>query len=161
VIGNLVGGWDWNGILSAHSGVPFNIQSGVDSLNANSPLSNRVNLVGSAHVGDPAHYLSASNFAAAPTGTVGAFCCAKLYSPNNVQLNSTLGKNFILHEGYNLRLVAEVFNLLNSPQWGIPDTTLTDPGFGTITGAGSNQGANVSNPQDGARVMQLGARIEF
>jgi hypothetical protein len=161
LIGNLVGGWDWNGILSAHSGVPFDIHSGVDSLNGNSPLSNRVNLVGSAHVGDPAHYLSAANFAAPPNGTVGTFCCSKFYSPDNVQLNSTLGKNFVLHEGYDLRLVAEVFNLLNSPQWGIPDTTLTDPGFGTITGAGSNQGANVANPQDGARVMQLGARIEF
>lgn len=161
LLGNLVGGWDWNGILSAHSGVPFNISSGVDSLNGNSPLSNRVNLVGTAKTGHPAHYLSAANFAAPPNGTIGTFWGSKFYSPTNVIVNSTLGKNFVLREGYTLRLVAEVFNLLNSPQWGIPDTTLTDPGFGTITGASSNQGANVSNPQDGAQVMQLGARIDF
>jgi hypothetical protein len=161
LLGNLVGGWDWNGIFSAKSGVPFDISSGVDSLNGNSPLSNRVNLVGSAQHGHPAQYLSAANFAAPANGTVGTFWGSKFYTPNNVILNSTLGKNFTLHEGYTLRLVAEVFNLLNSPQWGIPDTTLTDPGFGIITGAGSNQGANVSNPQDGARIIQMGARIDF
>lgn len=161
VLGNLVGGWDWNGIVSAHSGVPFDISSGVDSLNGNSPLANRVNLVGIAKTGDPAHYLSAANFAAPASGTVGTFCCSKFTSPNNVMVNSTLGKNFTLHEGYTLRLVAEFFNLFNSPQWGIPDTTVTDPGFGIITSANANDGANVSNPHDGARILQLGARIDF
>lgn len=161
VLGNLIGGWDWNGILSAHSGLPFDVHSGTDSLNGNSPLSNRVNLVGSLTRRDPARYLSAANFAAPANGTIGTFCCSRLVSPSNVQLNSTVGKNFVLREGYNLRLVAEFFNVLNSPQWGIPDTTLTDPGFGRITGAGANSGANVSNPQDGARILQLGARIDF
>jgi hypothetical protein len=159
--GNLLGGWDWNGILSAHSGLPFDIKSGTDSLNGNSPLGNRVNLVGSVTKRYPARYLSASNFAAPSEGTIGTFCCSRLHSPNNVQLNSTIGKNFQFHENYHLRLVAEFFNVLNSPQWGIPDTTLTDPGFGSITGAGANSGANVSNPQDAARILQLGARIDF
>lgn len=162
LLGNLVGGWDLNGILSAHSGVPFDVTSGVDSLNGNSPLSNRVNLVGSApQIGHPHNYLTAANFTAPPNGTIGGFWGSKFNSPNNVILNTTLGKNFVLHEGYTLRLVAEFFNLFNSPQWGIPDTTLTDPGFGIITGANSNDGANVSNPQDGARIIQLGARIDF
>jgi Carboxypeptidase regulatory-like domain len=164
LVGNLLGGWDLNGILSAHSGVPYDISSGVDSLNGNSPLSGRVNLApGVTHpqIGNPANRLNPANFVAPPNGTVGTFWGAKFYSPDNVIVNSTLGKNFVLHEGYTLRVVAEVFNLLNSPQWGIPNTTLNSPGFGVITGAGSNQGANVSNPQDGARVMQLGARVDF
>jgi len=163
IVANLIGGWDWSGIFSAHSGVPFDITSGIDSLNANSPLSNRVNLVGNPFPQDrhPTNYLNASAFAAPSIGTVGGYWGAKFYSPDNVIINSTLGKTFVIRERYNLRLVAEFFNLFNSPQWGIPDTTLTDPGFGVITGAGSNQGANVANSQDGARIMQLGARIDF
>lgn len=160
---NLLGGWDIGGIFTVHSGVPFNITSGSDSLNANSPLGNRADLVGSAVPADrnPSHYLNASAFAAPTFGTIGNFCCSKLFSPNNAELNMTLGKSFSVHEGYDLRLVAEFFNLLNSPQWGTPDSNLTDPGFGTITGSGSGAGSGVANPQDGARVMQLGIRLDF
>ena len=160
---NLIGGWDWNGILSAHSGIPFDVSSGTDSLNGNSPLSNRVNLVGNPvpQNRNPSHYLDASSFAAPAFGNVGTYWGAKYYSPDNVLFNSTLGKVFVLHEGINLRVLAEAFNLFNSPQWGFPDTTLTDPGFGVITGSGSGSGANSNNPYDGARIMQIGARIDF
>ena len=160
---NLLGGWDVGGIFTAHSGVPFNIASGSDSLNANSPLGNRVDLVGNPVPSNqnPSHYLNASAFATPVFGTIGNYCCTKLYSPTNAMVNMNLSKDFIIREGYNLRFVAEVFNLFNSPQWGTPDTTLTDPGFGTITGAGSGAGANVANPQDGARVMQMGIRLDF
>ncbi len=160
---NLLGGWDIGGVFTVHSGVPFNITSGSDSLNANSPLGNRVDLVGNPipNGQNPAHYLNAAAFADPAFGTVGNYCCSKLYSPNNALMNATLSKRFIVREGYNVRLAAEFFNLFNSPQWGTPDANLTDPGFGTITGAGSGAGANVSNPYDGARVMQLGIRLDF
>jgi hypothetical protein len=163
IAANLLGGWDWNGILTAHSGVPFDVSSGTDSLNANSPLSNRVNLVGRPipQNRNPSNYLDASSFAAPALGTVGTYWGAKYYSPDNVLINTTLSKVFVLREGMNLKVLAESFNLFNSPQWGIPDTTLTDPGFGVITGAGSNAGANVSNSFDGARIMQIAARIDF
>lgn len=160
---NLLGGWDIGGIFTVHSGVPFSITSGSDSLNANSPLGNRVDLVGSPipHDRNPAHYLDASSFAAPAFGKIGNYCCSKLFSPANALLNVNLGKNFVVRENYDIRLVAEAFNLLNSPQWGVPDTTLTDPGFGTITGSGSGGGSGVANPQDGARVMQIGIRLDF
>jgi hypothetical protein len=160
---NLLGGWDIGGIFTVHSGVPFNITSGSDSLNGNSPLGNRVDLVGNPTPSDqnPSHYLDASAFAAPTFGTIGNFCCTRLSSPANALLNMNLGKSFVVHEGFNIRLIAEVFNLLNSPQWGVPDTNLTDPGFGTITGSGSGAGSGVANPQDGARVMQMGIRLDF
>jgi hypothetical protein len=126
-------------------------------------LGNRADLVGNPIPSDqnPAHYLDASAFAAPTFGTIGNFCCTKLFSPTNALLNMNLGKSFVVREGFNVRLVAEVFNFLNSPQWGVPDTNLTDPGFGTITGSGSGGGSGVANPQDGARVMQLGIRLDF
>lgn len=160
---NLLGGWDLGGIFTVHSGVPFNITSGTDSLNGNSPLGNRVNLVGNPiPTGqNPSHYLNASAFAVPAFGTIGSYCCSTLYSPNNAMVNVSLGKGFVLHEGYNLKFLAEIFNLFNSPQWGVPDTNLADPGFGTITGSSSGQGSGVSNGQDGARVMQLGVRLDF
>jgi hypothetical protein len=162
IVGNLVGGWDLGAIFWAHSGDAFDIVSPANSLNG-STLGSFVNLVGNPRPSgrNPSNYLNASAFALPAFGTIGNECCDKFFSPNNAMLNTSLSKSFSLHEGYNLRLVAEIFNLFNSPQWGVPDTLLGDPGFGVITGPSQSQGANISNSQDGARIMQLGLRLDF
>jgi hypothetical protein len=52
-------------------------------------------------------------------------------------------------EGWALRVQAEMFNMANHPNFNNPDVTVTDSGFGSITG---------SQP---ARNIQFGARFVF
>jgi hypothetical protein len=177
-LAHLLGGWEIGGVFNVRSGIPFDVSSGTDSLNGNNanpcnlnqctnPLLNtvatRVNLVGNPIPANqnPANWLNPAAFIAPSFGTIGSYCCAKLYGPHNAMVNATLEKNFIIKEGYNVKFVTEIFNLFNTPQWGIPDSVLTDPGFGKITGASSGTGIGVANPQDGARIMQLGLRLDF
>jgi hypothetical protein len=60
-----------------------------------------------------------------------------------------LKKSFSLREGRELEFRADAINLLNSPQFGLPDTDINSTNFGRITSAG------------GARLIALSARINF
>ena len=61
----------------------------------------------------------------------------------------SLRKVFKLRETWSLRIQADCFNLANHPNFNNPDVTVTDSGFGSITG---------SQP---ARNIQFGARFAF
>ena len=63
----ILGGWNIGGFLSLEGGIPYGITSGVDSLNGNSPLGNRVNLIGDPHTGAQTHdhWFNTSAFARA------------------------------------------------------------------------------------------------
>lgn len=163
VLGNVLGGWDIGGIFGAHSGVPFDVSSGIDSLNANSPLGGRANIIGNPIPANRTvnNWLNAAAFAAPTAGQVGNECCGMFTSPANFKIDASLEKSFDLGEARRIRLVGEFFNLTNTPQWGVPNTNIQSPAFGVIRGAGSGQGANVANGFDGARIIQLGLRFDF
>lgn len=159
----ILGGWDVSGILTIRGGVPFDITSGADSLNGNSPLGGRVNLIGNPESGSRSvsRWFNTDAFARPVAGRVGDFCCGVLRSPRVGRLNVSLGKDIPLTEQVRLRFSGEFFNFTNSLQWGIPDGNLSSPNFGRISGPGSGQGANASDPGTGQRIVQLGLRIEF
>ena len=67
---------------------------------------------------------------------------------NDWDLN--LAKTFLFTERLRLEFRAEAFNLFNHPQYGFPDTTITDPGYGQITGT-----------RLAAREVQFGLKLIF
>ncbi|MFZ0732951.1 MAG: carboxypeptidase regulatory-like domain-containing protein [Candidatus Sulfotelmatobacter sp.] len=69
---------------------------------------------------------------------------------HNVDLN--LYKSFVPKEGTRLEVRAEMFNFLNHPRFGQPDSAVGDPFFGTITG---------DAPGELPRFFQFGLRFEF
>jgi len=58
----------------------------------------------------------------------------RLRAPGTNTLAGSLFKDFPLHfrEGARIQFRAEFFNLLNHPQFGVPNTTFGDPNFGKI-----------------------------
>jgi hypothetical protein len=73
---------------------------------------------------------------------------------HNVDLN--LYKSFVPKEGMRLEIRAEMFNFLNHPRFGPPNTAVGDPFFGTVT-TDSVNGTVLQTP----RFFQFGARFEF
>jgi hypothetical protein len=69
---------------------------------------------------------------------------------HNMDLN--LYKSFVPKEGTRIEIRAEIFNFLNHPRFGQPNSGVGDPFFGTITG---------DAPGELARFFQFGARFEF
>lgn len=60
-------------------------------------------------------------------------------------------KKFTLHERFNTQLRGEFFNLTNTPQFGGPNTGLTDKNFGKVTLAQQND----------PRIIQISLRVAF
>ena len=62
----------------------------------------------------------------------------------------SLFKDFSIREQLSLNFQAEVFNVLNIRNYGVPDSTITDTTDGVIT-------TNVTNPRE----IQLGLYLSF
>ena len=158
----IVGGWVVSGIFTRDSGQPFDVSSGEDSLNGNSPLGGRVNLVGSPYpanksVGD---WLNKAAFAVPAFGQIGGECCGMFFGPANTEFSASIDKETKITERFGLKFSIEFFNLTNTLQFGNPDAGLQDATFGEILGP-LNEGANSDRPEVGQRIIQLGLKLSF
>jgi hypothetical protein len=67
---------------------------------------------------------------------------------HNVDLS--LSKEFVVHEGMKLQVRGEFFNFTNTPRFGSPNTNIGDSQFGLVTNT-------IGSP----RHVQIGVRFEF
>jgi outer membrane receptor protein involved in Fe transport len=142
----LVEGWQASAIATARSGSPFSIQDGVDQANLNNPAGQpgeRPNLVpgfsnnpvtGNVH----GLWFNPAAFALQPFGTLGSLGRNTLFGPRFADFDASLTKITRLTENTNLEFRAEVFNLFNHPNFGLPVAILTSPNFGHILGTVGN-----------------------
>jgi hypothetical protein len=162
----LLGGWQINGVLRAQNGSMVS-----------SPGS--VNIIGNVAQPNPTYgryintcYENTSGVPVASTPTVPG-CDALSPMPAyqqrlsyTTQTNSTnlgirqrihpladasLFKQFTLHEGVNFEIRGEFFNVLNTPNFGAPGTSLGSATFGVVT----------LNQANDPRIGQLTARLNF
>jgi hypothetical protein len=157
----VLGDWSIGGVLTLNGGVPFKISSGGDSLNGNSPLGGRVNIVGDPTASNQGvrSWFNTAAFQAPAFGTIGNFG-GVLLGPANRRLDLSVRKSFFIRENIRFVLVGEAFNSLNVPQYGAPVSNLRDPRFGQLINEGGGLGANTTGPY-GARIIQIGGRIDF
>ena len=132
-----------------------------DSLNGNSPLGNRVNIIGDPGLANPtpSKWFNTAAFAAPAFGQIGNFR-SFLLGPADHRLDLSLRKTTPIRENLKFSIVGEFFNFTNTPQFGPPDGNLRSPTFGVTNGPGGGLGANTLGPY-GSRQVQLGARIDF
>lgn len=154
----VLGGWQINGILIAHTGTPLNVVRGA-SLSTCPGV--RPNLVQS--VSGPktlTEYFNTAAFDSSPFS--GNLACAPGNAGRNlivgfgyVNLDFSLFKNITFAERYKLQLRLEAFNLANTPHFSNADGVQSDGTFGAITrtyGPG---------PDQGMRTMQIAAKFIF
>jgi hypothetical protein len=160
----ILGNWEITAIEKATSGFPIfvvaNNDSGVNFENNGNSL-NRPNQVCNPVLSNPSisQWFNTSCFVNPPAGELGNASRTPLSGPSFVNTDFSAIKHFVMpwREGMRLDLRAEVFNLLNHPQFGTPGGSicaacpqLGTPAFGSID-------STVNNP----RLIQLALKFLF
>ena len=142
--GWLLSGWQSFGVLTFQSGRPFTVAllSDIDNSGTGRSIlgfgaNDRPNVVGNPTLANrsPERWFNTGAFAFAPPGSFGNAGRNILDGPGYQNVNVSLLKNTSLREDVTLQLRAEFFNLLNHPNFNLPDNFLGSPTFGRITSA--------------------------
>ena len=83
------------------------------------------------------------------SGSPGSLSPTYLEGPGSFRFDLNLLKKIRLHEDKELIIRGDAINLLNSPQFGGPDTNINSTNFGRITTAG------------GERIIAISMRVNF
>jgi hypothetical protein len=152
----LLGGWQLTGIHVLQSGLGLTATlGGASVLNIGGERRARPNLVGDPVLPESQRTLNRwfntdafAAFSPAPQafGNAGV---GIMRGPGVINLDFTLAKNFALAGQRSVQFRAEVFNLLNRPNFGPPNIARDSSGFGQILTAGN------------ARIMQFGLKFYF
>jgi len=142
VIDYIVGNWQIGGILSAHSGQPFDVTVSNGDLAGTGNNVERANLVGSnvyLNSTDPTYYLNPAAFAIPAAQTYGDLGRNSLRTPSYNNLDMSLTRRFPIKERATLEFKADAFNLPNHVILGGPNNTFYNNNFGIITGTANTE----------------------
>jgi hypothetical protein len=166
VAGKVFGGWELSGIGTARTGIPVNvtisrIASSLPDGNSTSPQ--RPNLVPGVSLTPPGGqtpslWINPAAFAIPANGTWGNAGRNIVRAPGAGQIDAALTKRNQITERLGLEFRAEVFNLLNHPQFGLPNANFSALGsFGRITQPLNPGATGTGTP----RQFQLMLRLAF
>jgi hypothetical protein len=135
----LVGGWQWQSIISYRSGLPFTPTISRDVANIG-VAGQRPNLVGSGQVDNPTldAWFDKGAFAAPAQFTFGNSGRNILRADHQWNVDASLFKRFSVTGSSRLEFRAEVFNLLNGVYFNAPNTQVDTAAGGRVTST-SNQ----------------------
>ena len=162
LLGNVLGGWQLSGVTQAQSGRPFTIVTGVDSNGDTNNGSDRpnINTAGSFTWDDNRRTFTNNGYYVTALGNNGLPLANTQPNGGNAPRNAERGPGFwntdlALLKRFDLpgrpifTLRVDAFNVFNQDSYGIPNTNMSSPSFGT----------NTNNW--GQRVLQLGGKITF
>jgi hypothetical protein len=176
-LGAVVNGWNLDGILTFTSGQPFTITDATNisrdketngladrpNLNpgfSSSPISGVSpgcpGLAAGTPVGTPAHWFDPCAFSLEPAGTFGDLRRNSVIGPGVESVDFALVKAIPIHEQFNATFRAEVFNIMNHANFGLPNTVAL-----TATGAASPTAGQILYTVTSSRQIQFGLRLNF
>lgn len=148
----IAGGWQLTGILSLQTGLPFTPTLSFDPTNTGTTA--RPNRTGNGNLPSsqqgPLHWFDSSAFTTPAPFTYGNSGRNILRGPGLRNIDVGLARTLAMRESLGLEFRAEAFNLFNTPQFGLPNSTLGVATTGVIS--------TVVNPQ---RELQLALRLSF
>ncbi|WP_162540000.1 TonB-dependent receptor [Granulicella sp. WH15] len=154
VVRKIISGWQVNAIGTLQGGFPFSIAgSDVGSINeANSERANEVgNPFPAGFVKNINHWFNPAAFANPAPGFFGTSSRNLLRGPGLANLDMSVMKNVKIRP-VDIQLRIESFNVLNHPEFGTPNNSVTSTSLGTIT---------TTNSYVAARQNQAAVRITF
>ena len=135
------GSWQLNGIFSASTGTPFTVYDSSDpSLQGQAPeisgfVGDRPDLVGNPNNGPKtaSQWFNTSAFQrVTQLGTFGDSGRNIVQAAGLAQWDFALFKSFRLQEAKSLEFRAEMFNILNGVNFGVPNDDISSPTFGQV-----------------------------
>jgi Carboxypeptidase regulatory-like domain/TonB dependent receptor len=160
---HVLGDWQINGIATLMSGTPFTVfDSSDNSLQGGAPeitgfSANRPNLIGNPNDGPHTsqEWFNVSAFQKLAPDPLGRFQVFGdegrnvVEGPDLMNWDFSVFKNIPLEESKQLQFRGELFNLLNHPNFRLPDSDISSPTFGQI------------HTDLGPRVIQLALKFLF
>lgn len=149
VVSHLLGGWSVSGIYSARSGRAFTVRQGNNNVGADQ--TGMPNLTG-----DPTgaktvqQWFNPAAFTRVPSGTFGNAGRNILRGPGWVTFDMSLQRRITFTERINATFRADIFNVFNRANFGLPASNI----------AAANAGV-ISTLAGDPRVMQLSLRLGF
>jgi hypothetical protein len=173
--GVLLNGWQLSWIYMQQTGLPFRLVDGPSQTFSTGTASagSRPNInpafTGPVILGGPAQYFNPQAFIPAPVGSFGNAGSAELTGPGLGNVDMSLMKLFKLTERFGLQFRVDAFNVLNHPNWNLPNNSLFSsincPATATVCAPGtytynSQAGAATATVTD-AREMQFSLKLNF
>jgi hypothetical protein len=125
----LIGGWQWNGIVTAQSGFPLTPEigfnnSGTGDTNVTDTPNWNPNFKGPVVLGTVDHWINPQAFTMPTPGTFGNVSRGSVRGPGLVDADTSLFKRFSISERFSLQLRAEAFNIFNHSNFFYPNTIM-------------------------------------
>ena len=152
----VVGGWNVGTIITLDSGQPFNVfaQGDVANTGWGGQRAQRTSANAYASSGGGGkglkQWLNPDGFAQPAAFTRGNEARNDLHTPPFKDMDFNMTKNFVLFESAKLVFKAELFNIFNHTNYGVPSNTVTNSGFGQILGTNGL-----------GRLVQFGLKVQF
>ena len=161
----LLDGWQVSTILARSTGVPFTAQAGFAGLSRSFPPvssggTDRPNLAAGRSnnpvLGGPDQYFDPTAFELQPAGYFGNAGRGTISGPGFFNLDFSVKKNTQLTESTRLEFRAELFNILNHPNFGVVSTGLFAASRARLASAG-----RITNTWNDSRQIQFGLKLNF
>jgi Carboxypeptidase regulatory-like domain len=164
----LLGGWQFNSLLTFYTGTPFTVLTGTDT-SLTEENNDRAEIVSNPFQNVPpdvkgsyAYWFNPAAFALPTLGTYSNQSRNSLHGPPTYQVDFSVFKNTKITERLNLQLRVEIFNLFNTRDLALlPNNVVTGSGLGQVT-----QTLDLYNGAPGIgtgapRNVQLAAKLVF
>jgi outer membrane receptor protein involved in Fe transport len=157
----IAGGWKLGSILEFQTGMPLDITASGASLNApdNVQVANQVaqfrKLGG---VGTTENWFDPTSFVDPTTAALGNVAKYAFAGPSQLIWDASMLRAFPIHKAVVLQFQANAFNVLNHPNFALPDSNVGDASFGQVTSTTSEGAALTSSS---GRTLQFAAKLRF
>ena len=151
-LGNVIGGWKLTSVVTLGSGFPLTVSAGEDSANIGNCCRPNRDFSVSTSLDDPTvdKWFNTAAYSRAAQGTFGTAGRSEVIGPGIFNVDFSMLKEIRFGRQPYLEFRVEAFNVLNHPNWGEPNTTLSSVAFG-----------RVSSTRGDMRQIQLGLKLLF
>jgi hypothetical protein len=157
IASKILGGWQFNALLSRYTGNAFGLSANGNELDAQGS-SQRPDCIGTPiFLGDRQQWYDKSTFVQPIGARFGTCGPGILHGPGLFNMDLGLFRRFDVSERVNVQIRAEMFNTTNTPHFNAPQGNVTSSSF-MIVGSGTR---NTGREGIDERMFRIGIRIGF